>query len=82
MRDCVIVCGASVGNRLDFRNKSSVWPKQSMIDGVIGLWDAVSAAHGRWDEGVISAITPLGICCRLKFVKRRCLASPTLSHSL
>ena len=54
---------ASVGNRLDFHNQSSVWPNQSMIDCIIGSWDAILiiSAHERWDEGLISTITPLGI---------------------
>ena len=58
-----------VGNRLDFHNQSSVWPNQSMIDCIIGSWDAILkiSAHGRWDEGVILAITPFGIYSRSKF---------------
>ena len=34
-----------------------------MIDCIIGSWDAILkiSAHGRLDEGVVSAITPLEI---------------------
>ena len=60
MRDFVVI---SVGNRLDFHNQSSVWPNQSMVDCTTGSWDAIlkKFAHGRWNEGVLSTITPLGI---------------------
>ena len=53
----------SVGNRLDSHNQSSVWPDQSMIDCIIGSWDAILkiSAYGWWDEGLMSTITPLGI---------------------
>ena len=52
-----------VGNRLNFHNQPSVWPNQLMINCIIGSWDAILriSAHGRWDEGVISTITPLGV---------------------
>ena len=53
----------SVGNRLDVHNRSSVWPNQPMIDCIIGSWNAILkiSAHGRWYEGMISAINPLVI---------------------
>ena len=43
----------SVRNRLDFHNQSSVWPNQSMIDCIIGSWDAILriSAHGHWTVG-------------------------------
>ena len=45
------------------RNQSSVRPNRSMIDRIIGSWDAILkiSTHGRWDEGMISTNTPLGI---------------------
>ena len=43
----------SVGNWLDFRNQSSVWPNRSMIDCVIGSWDVILkiSAHVIWMVG-------------------------------
>ena len=47
------VITSSVGNRLDFHNRSSVSPNRSVIGCIIGSWDAIlrMSAHGRWDEG-------------------------------
>ena len=56
-----MAAAASVGNRLDSHDRSSVWPKQMTIDRIIGSWDAIfkMSAHRRWDEGVISGCVPL-----------------------
>ena len=52
----------SVGNRLDFHNQASIWPNRSMVDCCRFMGQLLKiSAHGRWDEGMISAITPLGI---------------------
>ena len=50
-----------VGNRLDFHNQSSVWPSSIDDRCIIGSRDAILkiSAHGRWDEGMISTITPI-----------------------
>ena len=41
---------------------------RSTSDRVIGSRDAILkvSALGRWDEGVIPAVTPLGIDCRIR----------------
>ena len=49
----------SGGNWLDFhKQSSSAWQNCT-----IGSWDAILkiSARGRWDEGVISAVTSLGV---------------------
>ena len=58
---------ANIGNQLDCHNHSVVWPNQSMIDCIMGSSDAIflNSARERWDEGVLPAITPLGISIKI-----------------
>ena len=61
---------SSRGQRRDFWESARFYSRpirlaeaQSMVSRVIGSWDAILriSEHGRWDEGMISAITPSGI---------------------
>ena len=62
---------SSVGNRLDYHNRSSVLAKP--IGCIISSWDAILKvfSHVHWDEGVISVVTLLGIGVA-RYLKSRC----------